>query len=161
MSWFNLGIRAAKPMYRNLGNGRVLEYLNLGNGFTKSRILQNGQEVLTRTAKVNKGTGERFVSNIEMMLFNEKGKLVPSQSRYFKHTKIKNIRDESGNLLRRNNLVESGVVDVSSKGGYCRTSDVSLISQYPNGGVSRINCTQPNFEYIRNADTSPTIFNWV
>lgn len=157
MSWFNI-VRGAKPMLRDLGNGRVLEYLNLGNGVTKSRILLGGKELLTRTARVNSKTGERFISTVERLGMD--GKVMETPTRYFTHVKKSNIFDESGKLVRRNSLVERGVADVSLKGGYCRTSDISLISQNSNGYVSEIKCTQPNFEYTRNLDTSPTIFNW-
>ena len=146
---------SVKPICRNLSNGRVLEYLNLGNGVTKSRILRDGQEVLTRTAKVNKETGERLISEISSIFEN----LKTTTTKYFNHTKINNVYDETGNLLKRNKLIETGVVNPSSKGGYCRTSDVSLISQKSNGYISEIKCTLPNFEYVKNLDTSPTIFN--
>ena len=159
MSWFNIA-PAVKPMFRNLGNGRVLEYCNLGNGITKSRILENGQEVLKRTAKVNKQTGERLISTVETSLHNNNGIFVPSSERFFTHIKSNSIYNETGNLLKRKKLIEKGFANPSITKGFCRTSDVSLVSQDLNGCVSEIKCTLPNFEYTRNLNTSPTIFSF-
>lgn len=166
----NLGklLGFVKPMVRTFKDGRYMKYTsNLKRGTTETKLFdKNGACYLTRTSKVLKdkpnNTITRRISEESKITQNINGEPIgPFPDVYYTHIQRKRFYSPQKDLLKKQQLEETGYVGQSSDGkDYFRIiKDIIFKSQKANGSSNKIiGEATTSSKYLKEIDTTPTIW---